>query len=125
MSVYGPITTPDTSGGAGNASATIVTPQAVRGFINGIFIQYNGAPPNTTDVGIKTKSSVGILPNIPILTLTDKNTDGYFCPRVQSKTPAGADTGQYEPFYVEDQIQIDVAQANDGDSVTVWFFLVD
>lgn len=127
MSVYGPITTPAATGGAGVAAATVVTPQAVRGEIAGIFIQYNDAPPAaSTDVGIKTKSSTGILPNIPILTLTNGATDGYYIPRKQAVDPSGAVVaGVYEPFVIEDQMQIDLAGANDGDSVSVWFYTKD
>jgi hypothetical protein len=126
MGVYGPITTPAAAGGAGAAAATIVSDHVVRGFIAGVFVQYNDAPPAaTTDVGIKTKSQSGVLPNIPILTITNAATDGYFVPEVASVTAANVATGQYSKFLVEDYVQIDLAGANDGDSVSVWLYLVN
>lgn len=121
--IYGPITTPAAAGGAGAAAATVVTPTKVSGLVLGIAIQYNDAPPATTDVGIKTKSDAGKLPNIPLLTLSNANTDGYFVPKAGEYTAAGASTGGYAYFAIDDYVQIDLAQANDGDTVSVWLYM--
>jgi hypothetical protein len=108
------------------AAGTVVSSHPARGFIAGIFVQYNDAPPAaSTDVGIKTKSASGILPNIPILTITNAATDGYFIPQVATVTAANVATGGHGHFYVEDYIQVDLAGANDGDSVSIWLYMVD
>jgi hypothetical protein len=126
MSVFGPITTAPAAGGAGVAAGTVISGHPARGFVAGIFVQYNDAPPAaTTDVGIKTKSASGSLPNIPLLTITNAATDGYFIPQVATVTAANVATGQYSPFYIEDYVQVDLAGANDGDSVSIWLYMVD
>jgi hypothetical protein len=126
MGMYGPITTSAATGGAGVAAGTAVSAQVVRGFIAGVYIQYNDAPPAaTTDVGIKTKGASGTRPSIPLLTITNAATDGYFIPQVATVTAANAATGGYGLFYVDDYIQVDMAGANDGDSVSVWLYVVE
>lgn len=125
MGIYGPITTPPATGGAGVASATVVSDHVARGFIVGIDIQYNDAPPaGTTDVGIKTKGLAGVLPSRNILTITNGATDGYYVPQAPVVTSTNGATGGYATPYVEDYLQVDIAGANDGDSVTVWVYTV-
>lgn len=125
ITIYGPVTTPASTGGAGASAATKVTSDMVSGLVHGIVIQYNDAPPaGTTDVGIKTKGLSGILPSVPLLTITNAATDGYFAPRSACVNASNAAiTNSFAPFAVNDYIQIDLAGANDGDSVTVWLFL--
>jgi hypothetical protein len=126
MAIYGPITTPAAAGGAGVAAATGYSTQVVRGFLVGIDIQYNDAPPAaTTDVGIKTKGASGILPSRNLLVITNAATDGYFVPQAPGVTAANVATGQYAAPYVEDVIQLDIAGANAGDSVTIWLYTVN
>jgi hypothetical protein len=125
MGIYGPITTPAATGGAGAAAATIDTPNIVRGFIVGIFVQYNDAPPAaTTDVGIKTNAAAGSRPSIPLLTITNAATDGYFVPEIATVTAANVATGGHSLYYIDDYIQVDLAGANAGDSVSVWLYVV-
>jgi len=91
----------------------------------GIAVRYNDTPPTTTDVIIKTKGSAS--PSITFLTLTNKNTDGWFFPRVIPDDLLGVDLAALaiaEPIPFDDIINVSIAQANDGDSVDVWF-LVD
>jgi hypothetical protein len=126
MGMYGPITTSAATGGAGVAAGTAVSAQVVRGFVVGMYIQYNDAPPAaTTDVGVKTKGAAGTRPSIPLLTITKAATNGYFIPQVATVTAANVATGGYSPFYVDDYIQVDMAGANDGDSVSVWLYMVE
>ena len=124
MSMFGPITTPASTGGAGASAATKVSDRPAVGVVMGIYIQYNDAPPASTDVGVKTKGQSGVLPSIPIITLTDKNTNGFFVPRTPTYKADGTADGGYAPFVVNDYIQIDIAGANDGDSVSVWLELL-
>lgn len=123
--MIGPITTPAAAGGAGVAAATKVTDTVVCGEIYGVVIQYNDAPPAaTTDVGIKTKGASGVTPSFNILTISNAATNGYFCPRSACVTAANvAITDSSAPFMVNDYIQLDVAGANDGDSVSIWLMV--
>ena len=124
MSVIGPITTAVAVGAAGAAAGTVVSSQPVRGMIIGIDIQYNDAPPaGTTDVGIKTKGASGVLPSRNILTISNAATDGYFCPRVETVKADGSVSSFVDGVhYVEDYIQVDMAGANAGDSVSIWIY---
>ncbi len=125
ISIYGPVTTPASTGGAGASAATKVTPTVVCGEIYGIAIQYNDAPPaGTTDVGIKAKGQSGVLPSYNILTIANAATDGYFAVRAPCVNGSNAAiTNSFAPIAINDYVQIDIAQANDGDSVTVWLYL--
>lgn len=126
MAVYGPITTAAATGGAGAATGTATSDIVIRGFVVGMYIQYNGSPPAaTTDLAIKTAGSTGVLPSYNLLVITDAATDGYFLPQVQGVTAANVASGQYSPFYVEDKITVTMAQANDADSATVWIYMVN
>jgi hypothetical protein len=126
MGFYGPITTSLGTGGAGLAAGTVVSPNVVRGYVAAIYVQYNDAPPAaTTDCGIKTKGAVGTRPSIPLLTITNAATDGYFIPQVATVTAANVATGQFGLFYIDDYIQVDMAQANNGDSVSIWLYMVE
>ena len=121
MSMYGPITTGAATGGAGVAAATAYSPRPITGVVVQIYVQYNDAPPaGTTDVGIKTKGASGITPSIPLLTITNAATNGVFTPKTPTYTPAGALDGGTAYFVINDIIQVDIAGANDGDSVSVW-----
>lgn len=125
VQMHGPFTTSAATGGAGAAAGTFVTPTPIRGYIMGVVLQYNDAPPaGTTDVGIKTKVLSGVTPSVPLLTVTNAATNGYFAPRSGCVTAAAAAiTDSNAPFAVNDYIQIDMAQANDGDSVSVWLMV--
>lgn len=125
ISLVGPITTPAATGGAGTASATVTTDTMVTGEIYGIAIQYNDSPPaGTTDVGIKAKGLSGVLPSYNILVITNAATDGYFAVRKPCVDTANAAiTNSHAPIAVNDYIQLDIAQANNGDSVTIWLYM--
>lgn len=123
--LIGPISTPAASGGAGVAGANIDTPIPVRGRVTGIYIQYNDAPPPaTTDVTIKTKGTSPEPPSYDLLKVSNAATDGWFWPQVQICDTAGAAiAGEYTPQLVHGIINIAIAQANNGDSVTVWLLI--
>ena len=125
ISLVGPITTPAATGGAGAASATFTTSTVVTGEIYGIAIQYNDAPPAaTTDIGIKAKGQSGVLPSYNILVIANAATDGYFAVRKPCVDTANAAiTDSHACIAVNDLIQVDIAQANNGDSVTVWLYV--
>ena len=122
--MIGPITTAAATGGAGAAAATAYSSDPVSGVLMAIIVQYNDAPPASTDVGVKTKGASGVLPSIALLTLSNANTNGYFFVRTATYKTDGTADGGYGAFVVNDIIQIDIAQANDGDSVSVWLEIV-
>lgn len=122
--LVGPISTPAAVGGLGVATATVQTSQLIVGELCGVYIQYNDAPPVTTDVTIRTVGQTGVLPAHTIMVLSNANANLYTAPRVQARDVAGAlIAGEYVPVMVNDFLQIDLAQANAGDSVTLWFFM--
>lgn len=108
------VTVTGAAGGAGAATATAKTIKVVEGRIIAVHLAYQGSPPATTDVTIE---EAGTDPAIPILTVTDASTDGWFYPDAQT---VGT---QFTPVYVADHVSVTIAQANDGDGVTatiVW-----
>lgn len=127
MAVYGPISTGLSTGGAGASTANIDSGQIVRGFLVGVYLQYNGSPPAaTTDVTIKTKGATGVLPSYNLLVMTNAATDGFYATQIETrKSTDGTASGQYAYPYIEDIVNITIAQANDNDSVTVWLYTVN
>lgn len=121
----GPYSTAASTGGAGASTANIDTPVPLRGRVTGIYIKYNDTPPaGTTDVTIKTKGTSPRPPTYNLLVVSNSATDGWFWPQVQICTTAGAAiAGEYTPILVDDYLNIAIAQANDGDSVTVWLLI--
>jgi hypothetical protein len=117
------LSTGPTTGGAGTSTATVTTTHMVRGMIMGVYVKYNDSPPaGTTVVALKTTGTASDAPpTMPILTLTNAATSGWFRPRVQEHTVAGAEiTDSYDWPVVYDTLTLTVSGANDGDSVDVW-----
>jgi hypothetical protein len=106
------------SGGAGAATATDKTNKAIVGKVIGVAVTYIGSPPATSDVVVKT---AGVNhPEVVLLTLTNKNTDGMFQPFFLKDDDLGVDiAAEYVEPVIADQVIVDVAQANDNDSVNV------
>ncbi len=106
-----------TTGGAGTSTANKTSTKVVRGWIVGVYIQYDGSPPATSDVTIV---GADITPAQDIITVTDANTDDWFHPLHQAQDESGANlTGQGVPIIVAERIKVTLAQANDDDGVTV------
>ena len=123
MNLVGPINSGSTTGGAGASASNATSGVRVSGRVLGIYIRYNDAPPATTDVIVKTVGGSGSIPSTTLLTLTNKNTDGMFTPRVIPQDTLGVALAALtiaEPIAIYDYINVAVAQANDGDSVDVW-----
>lgn len=124
MRLLGPINSGLTTGGAGTSTSNADTVR-MNGRMCGVCVRYNDSPPATTDVVIKTKGTAA--PSITFLTLTNKNTDGWFFPRVIPDDLLGVDLAALaiaEPIPFDDVVNIAIAQANDGDSIDIWL-LVD
>ena len=109
-----------TTGGAGVSASTTIDPKMIIGRVLGIGVVYIGSPPGTTDVTIRTANKNHALPDVTLLTLTSVATDVWRQPFVLKDDTAGADiAGQYVEPVIADQVEVVVAQANDGDSVNV------
>ena len=104
------------SGGAGVATANAESGRAVEGEIVAVHVEYVGSPPSTTDVVIETVQS----PAMPILTLTNANSDGWFYPVASVVDQDGAAvTDGYVPIVVNDAVKVTVSGANNDDGATV------
>lgn len=127
MRLIGPINSGTSTGGAGASTANTSTATRVVGEVKGIYIKYNDAPPaGTTDVTIKAVGTAPAAPTYNILQVSNAATSGWFYPRVQIHTTAGvAIADAYDGILVYDNINVAIAQANDGDSVDVWILLSD
>lgn len=103
------------AGGAGSATASANTSNVISGKVCAVYLQYTDSPPaGTTDVSIE---EAGQSPALPVLTVTNAATDGWFYPDV---TTVNSDVA---PVFVNDHLTVTIAGANDGDGVTatiVW-----
>ena len=125
MPLAGPFSSGVAVGSVGVATANLDTTNRLNGKVVGIYVLYNDSPPaGTTDVVISTKGTSPAPPSYNILSLANAATDGWFYPQVQIHTVAGsAISGEYTPLLVHDILNINIDQANAGDSVTVWLML--
>lgn len=125
-STVGPITTPVSTGGAGSSTATITTTKNISGIVAGVYVKYNDSPPaGTTDVTVATQGTSPKAPARNILALTDAATDGWYHPVDQSNAvTGGAIANEYERIVIDDLVVVTIAQANDGDSVSIWLLLL-
>lgn len=125
MLLLGPLNSGDTAGGAGASTANADTPTVVKGLIMGVYVKYNGSPPaGTTDVTIATKGTSPEPPSYNIIAITNAATDGWFYPRINiHDTSAAEQSSNWDYIPVSDYINIDIAQADDDDSIDVWFLL--
>lgn len=88
-----------------------------------VYLDYLDSPPGTTDVTVAEATNS---PAMPILTVTDAATAGWFQPLAQAESTAGAAfTGQAMGIAVNDYVSVTIAQANDGDGVTATIVYVE
>ena len=95
----------ETVGAAGNAVGSGVT-IPISGFLLDVFIDYDAAAPNTTDVTI-SDATFGDL-----LVKSNNATDIWLAPRKQTVDPAGADTGLYDLIPLSGPLTIALAQCD-------------
>jgi hypothetical protein len=116
-----PIVVP-TSGTDGSAVGSGATPSPVSGWVVGVHLDYSATQASTADVTITATN-----PTLTVLVKANSATDAWYFPRVAASlnTDGSAITGEYLPgIPVDGYLSIAVAQADDGESVTVTF-LVD
>jgi len=126
MRLLGPINSGIGAGGAGVATNNATTSTQVTGSIAGVYVRYNASCPATTDVIVKTVGASPAIPSQTFLTLTDKNTDGLFLPRITPQDTDGADLvglTVLEPIAISDFVNVSMAQADDACSVDVWLLV--
>lgn len=110
------------AGGAGTSSGSGRTPELVAGAILAVHLDYSASMAATSDVTIQEAHNS---PALPVLTVNNNATDGWYYPRVTVDNVAdGADiAGPADYQNVADYLSVAVAQANNNDSVTatiVW-----
>jgi hypothetical protein len=114
------------AGGAGLATANASSLSKLRGSLVGIYVRYNDSPPASTDVFVTTVGAGEAVPSNTLLELIDANTDGLFYPRFQAHDVAGTLlAAEYSRAPIDDYINVLIREANDGDSVDVWFLLLE
>jgi hypothetical protein len=126
--LFGPINSGAAVGGNGVATANKDSDVKVSGKVLAVYIKYNDSPPaGTTDVVIATKGTHA--PALPILTISNAATDGWFFPRAAAVSQAGAalvySTGNpvEAVMPISDIVNVAIAQANAADNVDVWLML--
>lgn len=127
MNLVGPINSGPAVGGDGVATASDTTAVYIIGRVQGIYVKYNDSPPaGTTDVTVATLGTSPTAPTYNLLAVVNAATDGWFYPRVQVHTVAGAAiAAEYTPLIVYDRIKVTIAGANAADNVDVWILLDD
>ena len=111
------------TGGAGTATANATTSMPINGYIRAVYLAYLDSPPGaTTDVTIEGIQA----PKVSVLTVTNAATDGWFYPMAQAKNQSGTDiSGMGAPIAISDYVKVTIAQANDGDGVTMTLYWDD
>jgi hypothetical protein len=110
------ITVTGATGGAGVATANAASSTILIGDIRAVYLEYTDSPPAATcDVAIVENTNS---PAMPILTITNAATDGWFYPLAQADNQAGTDiTNQGTLIPVMDYVKVTIAQANNDDGV--------
>lgn len=108
------------SGSDGSATGNDTTKNVITGKILAVHLDYGTGQAATSDVVLSTAHT----PTNTILTVTDNATDGWYYPRHQVDSAAGAGLTYdgtrtvNEPVPVCDHLKLSVAQGNDEKTVT-------
>lgn len=121
VDVIGPIESGAAVGADGVATISKTTPVDSIGLLLGVYVEYTGDKPGTTDVLVETLGADPVAPAETLLSLVNKITDGWFHPRLLIDTSLGVEVaGVFDYFAVADKIKVTLSQANTDDSVRVW-----
>lgn len=127
LRLVGPLSSGVAAGEDAAATNHQSTDRTLTGRLVAVYVKYNDSPPNTTDVVIKTLGTAnGEPPSTTLLTLTNKNSSGWFYPRVTPDDALGVDLSALtilEPFPFSGQIDVSIAGANSADNVDVWLLI--
>jgi hypothetical protein len=106
------------TGSAGSAGGT-ATSRPIMGLLLAVHIDYTSQPA-TADVTVASAGSV--YPAMPLLTVTNNATDGWYLPRRAACDPAGGALTAYEVQPVADAVVVTVAQGDPGSVVATLVF---
>jgi hypothetical protein len=112
------------SGSAGSATGDATSSTEAIGEILAVYVDENAAA-TTIDVTLAMSGT----PSENILDLADVTADAWIYPRRQVHDNTGTALTMegteplVEPYVVHDTLKLSLAQANDGDSVTVYVFV--
>lgn len=98
------------AGADGSATGSGKT-RPITGLLLAVHVDYT-TQPATADVTIATAGSTH--PALPLLTVSNNATDGWYFPRKAICTDAGAAQTMYEIAPVADAVTVSVAQGNAG-----------
>lgn len=110
------------TGAAGTAAGAVESSSAITGLVQAVHIEYSGAPA-TTDVVINGEGP----PDIPILTVSDNNTSGWYYPRAGAHKASDGAAMTYDGTYpvavpiplCGNTIKVAADQADNGAEITV------
>ena len=113
-----------TTGGAGTSGATSPA-KPLRGTVLAVHLEYVGSPPGSTDVILRTKAAGKKGGVRTLLSIANANADGWFdlaTPVVDAADGSTPTFNATEPLHrigipVDQEVELDVAQANEGDEV--------
>jgi hypothetical protein len=112
------------SGSAGSATGETTSSTEAIGKVLAVYVD-EGAAATTIDITLAMSGT----PNENILNLTDVTADAWYYPRKQVCENDGTALTYdgtrkvCEPYVVHDTLKLSLAQANDGDSVTVYVYI--
>lgn len=106
--------------GAATANKTSTNP--ITGFVHAVHIDYQDAPPATTDVTIATSGSRA--PAQTILLQANANTDKWYYPRIlEQLNTDGTDLATHAMIAIDDFVKVTIAEANANDYVNVYLLV--
>ena len=125
MNMFGPLNSGAAAGGAGVATNNADSTIRLKGLVMGIYVRYNDSPPaGTTDVVISTKGTYPVPPTYNLLSVSNAATSGWFYPRINIHNTSGAaQASNWDYIPIDDIVNVSIAQANNSDSIDVWFLL--
>lgn len=112
------------SGSAGSSTGSATSSTQAIGEILAVYVDEDAAA-TTIDVTLAATNT----PTENILNLSDVTADAWYYPRRQTCLNDGTALTydgtykQVEPYVVHDTLTLSLAQANDGDSVTVYVYV--
>lgn len=127
VQTVGPLNSGAAVGANGSATANASTTSIISGRVLAIMAKYSAAVAATTDVVVATTGARH--PVETLLTLTNNTADVTKYPRAAVHDPNGAAVNYaatfpiYDAFPVDDYVNVNIAQANAGDNVSVYLLI--
>lgn len=127
--MVGPIYSGAAAGSSGSATANFTTAVPVCGLVHAVYLQYLDSPPAATcDVTVETAGVAH--PAMPILSVANAATNGWWYPRAATHSTAGAaalyaggGAAVNDRVAIADLVKVTIAQADAADGVNVWLLI--